>query len=160
MAVNAGAGDGHHSRQHCGWGWLPRSLMLVVVVATVDAPAAGTCQPVVINAGTGMAAVAVDTGDGGTHCRGWGPSRPSTLELGLVVTVNTRAGGCCDHQRWGWGVIHPSMGVGAGCAGVNTGECMGGQACGGCACMTHVWACVNVGERAGRDGVRVGVHAQ
>ena len=84
-AANAGDGGSHHSRQRRGWGWLPRSStlvvrvlsrpsMLVVVVATVDAPAAGICQPVVVNAGAGMAAVAVDAGDGGTRCRGWGPS--------------------------------------------------------------------------------------
>ena len=53
---------------------LSQPLMLVVVVATVDAPAAGICQPIVINAGAGMAAVAVDAGDGGTCCQGWGPS--------------------------------------------------------------------------------------
>ena len=31
--------------------------------------------------------------------------------------------------------------------------------CGGCACTTRVRACVNADERAGRDGVWVGVHA-
>ena len=84
-AANTGDGGSRCSCQRRGWGWLLQSstlvvrvlsqpLMLVVVVATVDAPAAGICQPIVINAGAGMAAVAVDAGDGGTCCQGWGPS--------------------------------------------------------------------------------------
>ena len=32
--------------------------------------------------------------------------------------------------------------------------------CGGCACTTHMWACVNTGEWAGRDDVRVGGHGE
>ena len=77
--------------------------MLLLLVATVDASAAGTCQPVVVNAGAGMVAVAVDAEDGGTRCRGWGPSRPSTLELG--------AGHDC--QRWGWRLLRQStLGIG------------------------------------------------
>ena len=32
--------------------------------------------------------------------------------------------------------------------------------CGGCACMTRMQACANAGEWAGRDDVRVGMHAQ
>ena len=59
--------------------------MLVVVVATVGASAAGTCRPVVVKAGAGMAAVAVNTGAGG-----W--SRLSRLGLG----------GLSDRQRWDW----------------------------------------------------------
>ena len=79
---------------------LSRPSMLVVVVATVDTSAAGTRQPVVVDAGAGMAAVAVDAGDGGIRCWCWGPSRPSTLELGAVATVNAGAGGLSDRQHW------------------------------------------------------------
>ena len=34
--------------------------MLVVMIATVNASAAGTCWPAVVNAGAGMAAVAIN----------------------------------------------------------------------------------------------------
>ena len=75
--------------------------MLVVMIATVDASAAGTCQPVVVNAGVGMAVVAVDAGDGtrcSCQCQGWGLSQSSMLELGAGH----------NRQRWGWGLSQPS----------------------------------------------------
>ena len=71
--------------------------MLVVMIATVDASAAGTCRPAVVNAGAGMAAVAIDAEDGtccSCQCQGWGLLQSSMLELGAGH----------DRQRWGWGL--------------------------------------------------------
>ena len=101
------------------WGWrLPWPSTLVVRVAvvnaTIDASAAGTCWPVIVNAGAGMAAVAVDTGDDAhcsCQCQGWGLLQSSTLELGA------------GHDRQRWGLSQPStLGVSMAAVVVDAGD--------------------------------------